>query len=305
MGKLIFLQEIDLKGSPVVRSHIREDVVEEYASIYKKEKVKMPPIDVFTEDNKVYLLGDGAHRTYALISLKVKTVEANVHKGGREDALRFALNANERHGVRRTRDDKRSAIREAITQWPKSSDNQIAAICAVDKNTVLTVRDDMEKKGAVKPEPIRTGKDGKEYAASEKTSGKKSGQVVNSPTEPKDNVGSPIPSFAKQYWDRADEVAELLGTLKLVHKFLTATQAKEDLMYGEVNFSAALGDLDKMMTNLSCAMPYAVCTQCQGQPKTQPKGECRMCKGRGVISRFRWNTCVPSEIKKMKEKKPQ
>ncbi len=294
MAKLIFIQDIDLKGSPMVRSHIREEVVEEYASIYKRDKVKMPPVELFTEDNKVYLLGDGAHRTYALLSLKSKTIEANIHKGTREDALRFALTANERHGIRRTNDDKRNSIREAVRQWPKCSDSQVAAICAVDKHTVTAVREDMEKAGAVKPEPVRVGKDGKHRAAA----GEKK-QPGKSPKDPVDSVGTPIPEFAMQYWERAEEVQELLGTMKLLHKFLTETQRKEDLMYGEINFSAALGDLDKLMTNCSTAMPYAVCTTCQGQPKTQPKGECRMCKGRGIISKFRWNTLVPSEIKGM------
>ncbi len=297
MGKLIFIQDIDLKLSPMVRSHIREEVVDEYAEIYHRGKVKMPPIDLFTEDGKVYLLGDGAHRTCALIKLKAKTVEATVHTGNREDALRFALTANERHGIRRTNADKRNAIREAVKQWSKCSDSQVAAMCAVDKHTVTDVRAEMEKAGAVKPEPVRVGKDGKERAAAgEKQPGK-------SPKDPVDDVGTAIPSFALAYWNRSEEVMELISTLKLVSKFLQSTQKKEDLMYGEVNFSAALGDLDKVITNVSCAMPYAVCTQCQGQPKTQPKGECRMCKGRGVISRFRWNTLVPAEIKKMKEKK--
>lgn len=283
----------------MVRSHIRKDVVEEYAEIYKKEKIKMPPVDLFTEDGKTFLLGDGAHRTYALLSLKSKTVEAIVHKGGQEEALRFALTANERHGIRRSNEDKRSAVREAIKQWPKTSDSQVAAICAVDKHTVTAIRDSMEKQGAVKPEPVRVAKDGKERAASAKLTSKK-GEAGNSPV---DDVGTPIPEFALVYWNRAGEVDELMATLKLVHKFLVTTQKSEDLMYGEINFSAALGDLDKLITNCSCALPYAVCTQCQGQPKTQPKGECRMCKGRGVISRFRWNTLVPSEIKRMREKK--
>ncbi len=301
MAKLIFIQDIDLKASPMVRSHIREDVVEEYADIYKKEKVKLPPIELFTEDNKVYLLGDGAHRTYALIANKSKTVEANIHKGTREDALRYALTANERHGIRRSAADKRNSIREAVKQWPKCSDTQVAAMCAVDKHTVTSVRAEMEKNGAVKPEPMRVGKDGKERPSA-KVEKKQPGK---SPVEPVDDVGTAIPSFALTYWNRSDEVHELLDTLKLVSKFLVATQKKEDLMFGEVNFSAAIGDLDKVITNCSCAIPYAVCSQCQGQPKTQPKGECRMCKGRGLVSKFRWNSLTPSEVKQMISKRNQ
>lgn len=301
MSKLIFLADIDLKGSPVVRSHIREDVVEEYAEIYKRGKIKLPPIDLFTKDQKVYLLGDGSHRTYAALSLRQKTIEANIHSGGHEEALRFALCSNEKHGIRRTNADKRWAIREAIKTWPKSTDAQIAAIAGVDNHTVKDVRSAMEKVGDVKEEPVRINKDGVERPARLKEA---TGKSQSKSKEEVDGVGVVIPQFALTYWNRQDEVKELLGTLTMVHKFLVATQRKEDLMYGEVNFSAALGDLDKLISNLSTSMPYAVCTQCQGQPKTQPKGECRMCKGRGVISKFRWNTLVPSEIKKMREKKP-
>ena len=296
MSKLLFIQDIDLDGSPMVRSHIRDEVVAEYADLYRKCKVKLPPVDVFTPDGKHFLLADGAHRTAALVSLKSKTIECKIHDGGPEEALRFALIANEKHGIRRSNADKRRAIAAAVKQWPKCSDSQIAAICVVDKHTVTDVREELENAGKVKPEPVRIAKDGKERAAakSDKKPSEKS---------PVDGVGTAIPEFALTFWNRREEVAELMATLKLVSKFLVETQKKEDLMYGEINFSAALGDLDKVLSNVSTAMPYAVCTTCQGQPKTQPKGECRMCKGRGVISRFRWNSLVPAEIKKMKEKK--
>jgi hypothetical protein len=304
MTTSIPIKNIDLKGSPVVRSHIREDVVAEYALIMEAGKKKFPPIDVFTVDDEVYYLADGSHRTWASIRNKCKVIDAMVHKGSREDALRFALTANERHGVRRTNEDKRFSIAEAIKQWPKCSDNQIAAICVVDNHTVKDVRDKMEAAGEVKPEPVRTTSDGKERKVGKSQSEPKPKETGKS--QPKalvDDIGTPIPEFARQFWDRTAEVEEILATLKFLHKFYAATQKNEDLMYGEINFSAALADLEKVITNTQTAVPYAVCTTCQGQPKTQPKGECRMCKGRGLISKFRWNTLVPAEIKNMKGKK--
>ena len=92
----------------------------------------------------------------------------------------------------------------------------------------------------------------------------------------------------------------MLDELGQFERKLKKAQSMEDLMFAEVNISAAMADIDKIYTNLRTAIPYAVCTQCQGQPKTQPKGECRLCIGRGVISKFRWDK-VPAEIRKMRE----
>ncbi len=51
MSKLVFLQDIDFKNSPIVRFKVDEDVIEDYAEIYRAKKVKLPPITLFTEDN--------------------------------------------------------------------------------------------------------------------------------------------------------------------------------------------------------------------------------------------------------------
>lgn len=305
MSKLVFIADIDLKGSPHVRSDVRQDVIEDYIEVYRADKKVMPPIDLFTPDGKVFLLADGLHRLSAMTALKYKTAIANVVKGTYEEALSFALRANERHGIRRTHADKRKCIEQAVQQWPKHSNNQIAEICAVDKNTVKAVREGMEEQGTVKPEPIRETKDGKKVSASRSTSPKS--LVVNSPAESrggdKDSMGTVIPDYAMQFWVRGPEVKEVLETISTLIKFIRSSQKAEDLMYSEVNFSAAIADLDKVWTNLQTAVPYAVCTQCQGHPQSQPNGECRLCKGKGLISKFRWDTVVPSEIRKMKEKK--
>ena len=105
---------------------------------------------------------------------------------------------------------------------------------------------------------------------------------------------------ALKFWNRAPEIKELLDELTAFEKKLKRAQSMEDLMFGEVNISAALADIDKIYTNLQTAIPYALCPTCQGQPKTQPKGECRMCKGRAVVSKFRWDK-VPGEIRKFRE----
>lgn len=301
MTKLIFLQDLDLDNSPQVRAETNEDVVEDYAIIYKAKQIKLPLIDVFTADNKTYLLGDGMHRVNALIQNCAKTVEATVHKGGYEDALKFALLANERHGLRRTNEDKRRCVQQAIKQWPTMTDNNLAVMCAVNNHTVAAVRAEMEKKGAVKPEPVRKTKDGRKVAAT-RAVGKSQLPPVK-PGETKDAVGTVIPAFAMQYWLRAGEAKELVQQIAALAKFLRTAQKENDLMYVECNISGTLADLERVWTSMNTAVPYAVCSTCQGHPKTQPKGECRLCKGRGLLSKFKYETCTPAEIRRMKEKK--
>ena len=301
MTKTIFLEDVDLDHSPMVRADLRPEVIEEYAAIYKKDKKKLPLIDVFYESgNKRLLIGDGMHRYQAMRSLSFKACQANVHAGMYEDALKFALMANERHGIRRSQADKRRSVEEAIKQWPKVSNVQIANLASVDDHTVKAVRDWLEQQGKVAPEPIRESKDGAKRPASigERSEPRKS----ESPRklEGKCKTGAVLPVHALKYWERSDEIKALLDELGQFERKLKKAQSMEDLMFAEVNISAAMADIDKIYTNLRTAIPYAVCTQCQGQPKTQPKGECRLCIGRGVISKFRWDK-VPAEIRKMRE----
>jgi len=306
MIKTIFLEDVDIDHSPMVRADLRPEVIEEYASIYKKDKKKMPHIDVFYEaGNKRMLIGDGMHRLQAMRSLNFKACQANVHAGVYEDALKFALTANERHGIRRSQADKRKAVEEAIRQWPKVSNVQIANLASVDDHTVKAVRDWLEEQGKIAPEPVREGRDGSKRAASAKPTSESRGSTAPDmprKLEAKCKTGAVLTVQALKYWNRTPEIKELLDELTTFERKLKKAQSMEDLMFCEVNISAALADIDKIYTNLQTGLPYAVCTQCQGQPKTQPKGECRLCCGRAVISKFRWDK-VPAEIRKMREMK--
>lgn len=297
MTKLVFLQDIDIKGSPQVRSDIRDDVINDYADIYKQDKRGMPMIDLVSEDGKVYLLADGLHRLSAMMQLKFKTTTASVVRGGYETALKIALQSNNRHGLRRTHADKRQCIIEAIKQWPTSSNGQIAEICTVDNHTVKTIRDSLEEKGEVKPEPIREAKGGRKIKADRAAD--KPEPPAKKPTpndaEVKDELGKVMPVYCTQFWERRIEVKELIEHLSIVSKRLKAAAKEEDLMYAEVNITGALADIDKAWSNIQTAIPFAICTQCHGHPGK----DCRLCKGRGLISKFRWDTVVPAEIKNL------
>ena len=129
--------------------------------------------------------------------------------------------------------------------------------------------------------------------------------VVASPPPPPsrvlDGTGWPIPTQLIPLWLRSDEVQEMLTTLSRVKGSLRAAQENKDKLFTEVNFSSALSQLDQAWADIKTAKPFAVCPTCQGQLPDQ----CALCRGRGLISEHRWNTCVTREDKEFRVKARQ
>jgi hypothetical protein len=116
------------------------------------------------------------------------------------------------------------------------------------------------------------------------------------PSQVLDATGWPIPTQLIPLWQRAGEVQELLTILSRVKGTLRAAQDNRDLLFAEVSFSSALSQLDQAWYDIKTAKPFAVCPTCQGQLPEQ----CLLCKGRGLISEHRWNTCVTREDKEFR-----
>jgi hypothetical protein len=79
---------------------------------------------------------------------------------------------------------------------------------------------------------------------------------------------------------------------------LRSAQENRDMLYAEMHFSSALAQAEQLWTDLKTARPFAVCPTCQGQVPEK----CTLCRGRGLISEFRWNTCVTREDKEFRSK---
>jgi len=116
------------------------------------------------------------------------------------------------------------------------------------------------------------------------------------PSQIVDGMGWPIPTQLIPLWQRTDEVQEMLTALSRVKGALRAAQENKDKLFAEVNFSSALSQLDQAWTDIKTAKPFAVCPTCQGQLPDK----CTLCKGRGLISEHRWNTCVTREDKEFR-----
>ncbi len=149
-----------------IRVAIDERTVTEYAdAIHNGDK--LPPVTVFHPiGDDCYFLADGFHRLEACRRLGRKTIKADIRSGSKSDALKFALSANTAHGLRRTNEDKRNAVkvawenRLALFGLDNPSDGLLAQICGVTDRFVA------DQVRTIRPCDTSTvvGKDGKTYS---------------------------------------------------------------------------------------------------------------------------------------------
>ena len=116
------------------------EIVNEYATAMQ-DGARFPAILVF-HDGADYWLADGFHRVEAARRTEAESIEAEICKGSRRDAIIAAAGANDSHGLRRTASDKRRAIEILLRdpEWAKWSDREVGKACAVDHKTVGKVR---------------------------------------------------------------------------------------------------------------------------------------------------------------------
>ena len=135
------LNQICTNGGTQPREAIDEQIVAEYAELYKAG-VKLPPVVVFA-DGAAHWLADGFHRHWARNRNGDADIEADVHKGTKRDAILYSVGANAAHGMRRTNADKRKAVMTLLEddEWGKWSNMEVARQCVVDEGTVRKYRD--------------------------------------------------------------------------------------------------------------------------------------------------------------------
>ena len=308
MIKQLKLSEIVTDAGTQVRAGLSEATVSDYAEALA-DGATFPPVVVFYDGSR-YIAADGFHRVHAAIRNSGTQIECDVRKGGKGEALKFALGCNAHHGLRRTNADKRHAVELAVREFPNVSTVAIARMCLVGDELVAEIRKAQPTdSGRLAPPPARIGLDGRERKlppppmrpTTPPPPTRPDGARPAGPPPPSqvlDGTGWPIPTQLIPLWQRADEVQEMLTTLSRVKGALRSAQENKDKLFAEVNFSSALSQLDQAWTDIKTAKPFAVCPTCQGQLPDQ----CTLCRGRGLISEHRWNTCVTREDKEFRAK---
>lgn len=318
--KPILIEKIEWDESSQARVSLDENAMQEYAEAWDRG-AKFPPIVTFF-DGSDYWLGDGFHRVHVARKRGEKLIEAEVHKGGREDAAWYATGANTSHGVRRTNADKRKAVEMALRLKPEMSDRAIAEHCGVGHPTVAAVRESLTGKVfQSNAETKRVGRDGRTIDTAkigrtaqerpEASEGRTAASEAGASPEPayvglraraeakeaearsKDETGFEIPEDMRQDWhdDRAT-VQAWLGMLRAFAKPIQEVHDGGEDLTKQLNrskFDAIVDTLRGMLGDM--VRPHAVCPYCGGEG-----GSCRPCLERGWMTASQWSQ-VPKDVR--------
>jgi uncharacterized ParB-like nuclease family protein len=111
----ILLSAVRTDGGTQSRAAMSPAVVDEYAAKLG-DGATFPAIVVFY-DGDTYWLADGFHRHAAHVKAGREEIGADVREGGQREAIQYSLGANETHGLRRTRADKRKAVGDGACRF--------------------------------------------------------------------------------------------------------------------------------------------------------------------------------------------
>ena len=139
-AKPLSLELLRLDGGTQNRVGMNEETVADYAELIKAASPEWPfgPLDVF-HDGTEYFVADGFHRCLGAASAKRGSVPCNVHKGSAVDALIFGMTANDKHGLRRTREDKRYCVELLLDSGVKMPQKEIAQKAGVSARLVQMI----------------------------------------------------------------------------------------------------------------------------------------------------------------------
>jgi hypothetical protein len=164
MPSLIDPKQIRTDLDTQSRVTLNDEVVKEYAEAMEAGAV-FPAILVFyDESNDQFILADGFHRYAAHMQVMPNDpILAEQKLGTVEDAQWESIGANQSHGLRRTNEDKRNAITQALMH-PKGaelSNRKIAEHVGVAEGTVRIIRKELESTAQIAQSTERTGRDGR------------------------------------------------------------------------------------------------------------------------------------------------
>ena len=125
--KTLSVDVLRTDGDTQSRIAISEDTVTEYAELIASSNGEwtMGPVDVF-HDGTDYFVADGFHRTMAALRTGRASIPCRIHKGTAKDARIFGMTANDRHGLRMSRADKRACVEWLLDNGGKMTQAELA-----------------------------------------------------------------------------------------------------------------------------------------------------------------------------------
>lgn len=251
------------------RCQCREEIDQEYVATlveaFQAER-EIPRIEVWEvtadENEPRLVVVDGYHRRQALKILKREWLHVEiVGTGSLDEASWYAIGRNHEHGLRRTFEDRKKAIRYAFEN-PLARDyanTTIAKQTGCNAKLVAEIRDEVESaiemKTGAEPSRTRTGVDGKRYPAR-----KKKAQPERDERVPDD-----------------EPIDTLIGAIK--EDRLHAQKMARQHEWGRVLFTQLAEKLGVCEAFLETSRP-TLCPACRGE-------KCPRCSQRGWMTQER------------------
>ncbi len=282
------IEQLVLDPTCQARAGIHSDAVDDYAAAVDA----LPPVDVFLVHGVPYVT-DGFHRVGAHLKAGKTFIRCNlVGSGSADEAAWAATKANATNGIRRSNEDKRKAVRMALSTkiGSEQSSRVIAEHVGVSHPFVSEVRaeieaatrrqvesvttsgtDQVQDSCTSSSEPTRKGKDGKSYPT----------------TKPKREKASPAPVEAApvQKVEPAPKAAPVVETAEpMPPTGAVLTECADILREARMRIRKILpapilekydGPLKSAETAMRCDVPV-VCEACGG-------AGCRPCQRRGWV----------------------
>lgn len=231
------IDSIRQDGGTQSRVGISWDVVDEYAEEIK-QGAKFPPVTVFY-DGQAYWLADGFHRVLAHQKAELKEIAVDLQQGTRRDAVLCSVQANGKHGLRRTNADKLIALQALLRdeEWSLWSDNKIAQICGVTQPYVSKHRELLySSSNDYKTERIvqRNGKtytmDTAKIGKSNRLSSATSHHYCNDDTPSKDITSTTVEEQSEEveHTDKEQDHLELSEGVEDISKDITSSTTIEE-----------------------------------------------------------------------------
>lgn len=138
-AKVLSIDLLTIDAGTQCRVAISEEVVSDYAELIEaSEDWPLGPIDVF-HDGTDYLVADGFHRTLAAERVGRASIPCRIHKGTATDARIFGMTANDRHGLRMSRADKRFCVVWLLEHGGKMTQREVAEKAGVSASLVKSI----------------------------------------------------------------------------------------------------------------------------------------------------------------------
>jgi hypothetical protein len=315
VAQLVLLDSIPTDDASQVRVRIRAAVVRAYAQAMTQQVseggLRFPPVVLFS-DGQRYRLADGFHRVLAAREAGLSEFPAEVRLGNERDALLYSISANTGHGLPRSNADKRKAVSLLLAdpEWSKWSAHEIARHCGVTHVFVGKLRKGLTGNGyqigsrkvkrrdaIYEMQPRSVGDD--------ETVAEPDGKTIDAALPACDRVGLLLPPDAVAAFACADDfataqtlLAQLAALVDRLAQGAGGVAYRQHLLSraggGRVSFYAP--ELNFFAQKLAAAAPHCGrCPRCLALHAGRIQPTCKMCRGRGWLSKAEFDTCTQQD----------